>query len=155
MKETSQKTHTYKQPHKIAFENSLTCINMCAPQLLLSPLGGRACPPPPQSSPVTPPAPAPSAAHQLRPWRRAPPRGIMWLLHHRRGVSRRVRRTHQEAAGEQSPQRRRERRVRVNLHEATRTLMTVTMILFSSHRRGSEDRDRGELDKTHMNYLLD
>lgn len=31
MKETSQKTHTHKQSHKIAFENGLTCVDMCCP----------------------------------------------------------------------------------------------------------------------------
>lgn len=121
---------------------------MCTPpQLALSPRGSRVCRPPPQSLCVTPPAPAPSsAARLLRLQQRAPLRGTAWLLRRWRGVRRRIWRRHQEAAGERSP-RRRERRARVNLHEATRTLMTAMMIQSSSHQRGSEDRDRGMSDE--------
>lgn len=124
---------------------------MCTPpQVPLSPQGSGVCRPPPQSLRAARPAPESFAARQLWPQRRAPLRATAWLLHRWRGVRWRVWRTHQEAAGERSPRwrkARRERRVRASLHEATRTLMTAMMIQFSSHQRGSEDRDRGMIDK--------
>ncbi len=118
----------------------------------------RASPPLPWSRRTTPPAPVLSAAPQLRPWWKSPQKGVRWPLHHRRGVNQRVQRTHQGAAGEPSPQRRRERRARVSLREATRTLTTATTTPSSSHRRGLEDKDRGRLDNMCLNaddYLLD
>lgn len=101
---------------------------------------------PPQSQHVMPPAPVPPAAQQLRFQQRAPLRETAWRLRRRRGVSRKVQRTGQGAVGEQSPLQRRGKRAwraRVSPHVATRTLMTVMMILFLSPPQGSEDRGRG------------
>lgn len=121
------------------------------PQLPLSPPGSRVGRPPAQSLHVPPPAPERPAARQLRPRRRAPP-PPRW-----RGVSLRLRRTRQGAAGGRSPPQRkggRERRARVSQHGPTKTLTTATTIRSSSRQRGSEVRDRGTLNKMTLLFLL-